>query len=82
MQIAEVMISSVYPHLACHESLRLTFILSSSKLMYEHFKIKNEIDPQCFLPQVCAKTLCSMLTLLEKKGMHHSISIDGESLKA
>jgi len=47
--------------------LNLTFILSTSKLANEHFKIKNEIDPQCFLPLVCAKTLCSMLTLLEKK---------------
>jgi len=35
--------------------------------MNEHFKIKNEIDPQCFLTLVCAKTLCSMLTSHEKK---------------
>jgi len=51
-----------------------------SKLMKEHFKIKNEIDSQCFLPLVCARNLCSVLTLLKKKGMCHSISIDGERL--
>jgi len=44
--------------------INLTFILSISKLTNEHFKIKNEIDPQCFLP--LAKTLCSLLTLLKK----------------
>jgi len=60
--------------------LNLTFILSTLKLTNEHFKIKNEINPQCFLPLVCAKTPCSMLTLFEKKGTHYLISIDGESL--
>jgi len=39
----------------------------TSTLTNEHFKIKNEINPQCLLPLVCAKTLFSMLTLLEKK---------------
>jgi len=57
MRIAEVMTSSVYPHLACHESLKFNLYLINSKKTNEHFKIKNEIDPQCFLP-----TLCSMLT--------------------
>jgi len=80
MQVAEVMISSAYPHTHAMNHLHLTIILSTSKLTNKHFKIKNEIDPQCFLPLVCAKALCSMLTLLEKKGTRHSASIEGESL--
>jgi len=68
MQITEVMISSAYIHTShVINRLNLTFSLSTSKLTNEHFTIKNEIDPQCFSPHVCAKTLCSMLTLLEKK---------------
>jgi len=31
MQIAEVMISSVYPHLTCHESLKFNFYLINLK---------------------------------------------------
>jgi len=56
--------------------LNLTFIFLTSKITIKHFKIKNEIDPQCFLPHVCAKTPCSMLTFLEKKETRHSLSTD------
>jgi len=80
MQIAEVMISSAIYTLHAMNHLNLTFNLSTSKLTNEHSKIKNKIDSQCFLPLVCAKPLCSMLTLLEKKGTRFSISIDGENL--
>jgi len=65
MQTAEVLISSVYPHLACHESLKFDLYLIILKTHVQTFQ--DKIDPQCFLPHVCAKTLCSMLTLLEKK---------------
>jgi len=60
------MISSAYPHIACHESLNLTFILSTSKLTNGHFKIKNEIDSQCFLPLVCARLCVQCLLCLRK----------------
>jgi len=46
--------------------LNLTFILSTSELTNEHFKIKNEIDPQCFLPLVCAKTVFNAYFASEK----------------
>jgi len=57
--------------------LNLAFILSASKLTNKHFKIKNEIDPQCFLPLVRKVSVFTVqcLLYLRKKGTYHSILI-------
>jgi len=38
MQIAEVMITSAYPHLACHESLKFNHYLVNVKINEQTFQ--------------------------------------------